>query len=111
MTLFPYTTLFRSYDGMSVAALIYICVGILIIVFDIAKFQTWTKLKNLFAVKKENKEELTNFEKSQMKVLNIKVDDETKKNNEQKKEMFRFLAIAFIVFGLVLLLVSLPFCF
>ncbi len=103
----------KWFDGMSVVAIIYICLGFLIIVFSIAEFKTWTKFKNLFAIKKENNEQFSNFEKMQMKILNIdnnvKEDDEVTKS--KRKDVFRFVAVFMIIFGIILLIVSLPFVF
>ncbi len=100
------------YDAISVIAIIYICLGILIIVFDIAQFKTWAKLKNLFAVRKDNNEPFTKFEKTQMKILRISDEEtEAKYDKEKRKIMFRFIASFMFVLGIILLCISLPFIF
>ncbi len=106
--IFIFISLKKSwYDGMSVGALIYICLGFFIIILDISNFDTFNKLKRLFQVKKENNEKLTKYEKMQMKVLNI--NDEKKKGNNKK--MIRFLSWYIISYGIILLIISLPFIF
>ena len=62
--IFIFISLNKSWaDGMSVAALIYICLGFFIIILDISNFDTFNKLKKLFQIKKENNEKLTKYEK------------------------------------------------
>lgn len=98
------------YDGLSVAGLLYICFGLLGLVFNIAQFKTWYKIKSLFRVKKENKEKLTNFEKSQMKLLNIKDSDEYEKEKKEEIKNLTFITSLFgMLYGLILLIISLPF--
>lgn len=104
----------KWYDGLSVIALIYICFGFLIIVFSIAEFKTINKIKNLFSVKKENNEKLNKFEKMQMKVLgieNLKKEEQEKQNKEKAKMIFHFMSISFLILGIILLIISLPFMF
>lgn len=102
----------KWYDGMSVCGMIYALLGLLMIILDIAKFDTWYKLKKLFQIKKENNEELTKFEKQQMKILNLKDDEEERKIKKEKSKITRrFVAYSMIIFGLIILIISLPFCF
>lgn len=99
-------------DGLSVSALLYICFSLLSLVFNIAQFKTLQKLKKLFIIKKENNEKLLDFEKKQMKLLNIKELEE--ENNEQKiiyLQRARFLSCFGVAYGIILLIISLPFLF
>lgn len=99
-------------DGLSVAALLYICFSLLSLVFNISQFKSLEKLKKLFIIKKENNEKLLEFEKQQMKILNIKEVDEEKK--EQKiiyLQRTRFLSCFGLIYGIILLIISLPFLF
>lgn len=99
-------------DGLSVAALLYICLSFLALVFNVAQFKTFNKLKKLFAIKKENNERLLDFEKKQMKLLNIKeVDEETKEQKIIYMQRTRFLSCFGLVYGIILLIISLPFLF
>ncbi len=95
-------------NGLSTAALLYICCGILILILDIAHFDTLNKLKRIFAIKKENKEKLSEFEKMQMKLLKIEDDEKKKKNN---KKIIKFVSWYSILYGTILLIISLPFIF
>ena len=92
---------------MSVAALIYICLGFFIIILDISNFDTFNKLKKLFQIKKENNEKLTKYEKMQMKILNIN-DEKQKISN---KKISKFLSWYIIAYVIILLIISLPFIF
>ena len=106
--IFIFISLNKSWaDGMSVAALIYICLGFFIIILDISNFDTFNKLKKLFQIKKENNEKLTKYEKMQMKILNI--DDEKQKISNKK--ISKFLSWYIIAYGIILLIISLPFIF
>ena len=106
--IFIFISLNKSWaDGMSVAALIYICLGFFIIILDISNFDTFNKLKKLFQIKKENNEKLTKYEKIQMKILNI--DDEKQKISNKK--ISKFLSWYIIAYGIILLIISLPFIF
>ena len=106
--IFIFISLNKSWaDGMSVAALIYICLGFFIIILDISNFDTFNKLKKLFQIKKENSEKLTKYEKMQMKILNI--DDEKQKISNKK--ISKFLSWYIIAYGIILLIISLPFIF
>ncbi len=111
--LFIYVANRSWYDALSVGSIIYFLLGLLIIIFNIAEFKTLTKLKGLFAIKKENKEELTSFEKAQMKALNLNKDAEEKVESDFKKQkrkaMFRFVAVFMMILGVILLSISLPF--
>ena len=106
--IFIFISLNKSWaDGMSVAALIYICLGFFIIILDIFNFDTFNKLKKLFQIKKENSEKLTKYEKMQMKILNIN-DEKQKISN---KKISKFLSWYIIAYGIILLIISLPFIF
>lgn len=106
--IFIFISLNKSWaDGMSVAALIYICLGFFIIILDISNFDTFNKLKKLFQIKKENNEKLTKYEKMQMKILNIN-DEKQKISN---KKISKFLSWYIIAYGIILLIISLPFIF
>ena len=106
--IFIFISLNKSWaDGMSVAALIYICLGFFIIILDISNFDTFNKLKKLFQIKKENSEKLTKYEKMQMKILNIN-DEKQKISN---KKISKFLSWYIIAYGIILLIISLPFIF
>ncbi|MBR3832294.1 MAG: hypothetical protein IKJ72_01540 [Mycoplasmataceae bacterium] len=104
----------KWYDGMSVSALLYILFGILILIFDFAKFQPFKKLKTFFKIKKENSEQFTNWEKTQMKVLDISFSNKENKEKNEKlinKQTIIFVSIFMIIFGIILLFVSIPFIF
>ena len=106
--IFIFISLNKSWaDGMSVAALIYICLGFFIIILDISNFDTFNKLKKLFQIKKENNEKLTKYEKMQMKILNINDEKQKISNNKISK----FLSWYIIAYGIILLIISLPFIF
>lgn len=104
----------KWYDGMSVSALLYISFGMLILIFDFAKFQPFKKLKNFFKIKKDNSEKFTNFEKIQMKVLDISLSNKVQQKENEKiinRQKNIFISIFMISFGIILLFVSLPFIF
>lgn len=106
--IFIFISLKKSwFDGMSVAALIYICLGFFIIILDISNFDTFNKLKKLFQIKKENNEKLTKYEKMQMKVLNI----DNEKQKVKNKKINKFISWYIITYGIILLIISLPFIF
>ena len=109
--IFIFTSINRTWaDGMSVAAIFYIGISILVLIFKEAKFETWKKLKNLFTIKKENNEPFTKFEKTQMSVLNIDQSITKKKKNTHNNGTI-MIAIVMILYGIILLCVSLPFIF
>ena len=102
----------KWYDGMSVAAILYLCFGVLLWIIDIAQFNTWTKLKKLFSIKKENNEKLTNFELTQMKLLKTDTNEQNENNKKEKnKNSIHFISFFQIIYGLILLCISLPFIF
>ncbi|MBR2055884.1 MAG: hypothetical protein IJ970_02465 [Mycoplasmataceae bacterium] len=101
----------KWYDGLSVSALLYILLGMLILIFDFAKFQPFKKLKTLFKIKKENSEQFTNFEKIQMKALDISLNNKEKNEKIINKQRIIFVSIFMIIFGIILLFVSIPFIF
>lgn len=113
---FPFLMLFifglkkTWYDGLSVASIFYIGISLLSIIFHFAQFKTFSKIKNLFVVKKENNEKLTKMEKQQMRILNVKYDklEEEKKVNDSS---ISFISIILLIYGLILLIISLPFLF
>ncbi|WP_022935360.1 hypothetical protein ACJA28_00150 [Mesomycoplasma moatsii] len=112
IVIFVYVLDKHWYDGMSTSSIIYIGLGFLLIIFDIAKFDTWNKLKKLFVVKKENNERFTKFEKTQMTILGIKDIDEEKKEKKKKMRLkIRFVSVFMIIYGIILLCISLPFVF
>lgn len=95
-------------DGLTVASIIYIGVGLLIIIFTIAQFKTITKIRGLFQIKKENKEDFTKLEKAQMQVLNISL--KSKKESSSRKQLFPYLmGTMFLIYGIIILLIGLPF--
>ena len=61
----------------------------------------------MFQIKKENNEKLTKYEKMQMKILNIN-DEKQKISN---KKISKFLSWYIIAYGIILLIISLPFIF
>lgn len=94
------------YDALSVIAIIYIGTSLLSIIFSVGEFKHFQKIKNFFVIKKENENELTTFEKKQMKILNVKFKE---KNN--KKNFLLPTWIILLVVGIIFLIISLPFLF
>lgn len=108
--IFVYALNRQWYDGLSVAGALYIGLGLLSLVFNFAEFQHFKKVKNLFVIKKESNQPLTKIERRQMRILGVKYDEE---NPEEKKVVDKgkryFRASLFLIYGLILLVISLPF--
>ena len=100
------------YDGLSVAGAIYIGVSLLAIIFNFAQFKHFQKIKDFFVIKKEDKQPLTKFEREQMRILGVRYDQVEPKEKAQKdlKKSY-FLALTFLIYGLIILIISLPFLF
>ena len=102
----------KWFDGLSVAGAIYIAISLLAIIFNFAQFKHFQRIKDFFVIKKEDKQPLTKFEQEQMRILGVKYDKIESENIEQK-DLTRsyFLAFVFLVYGLIILIISLPFLF
>lgn len=102
------------FDGLSVLGLLYLSIGVLIKVLDVAQFKTFSKIKNLFLIKKENNKELTKFEKSQMRALNLfdkKQEEIEKEKLEEIKRTINYISFNLVIIGILFLIISLPFIF
>lgn len=98
----------KWYDGLSVCGAFYIGISILCFIFDYGKFNHWSKIKNIFVIKTNKTNNLTEFEKKQMKILNVKYD---KTDDEKKKHNYYHVFIIWLIFGITILIISLPFLF
>lgn len=101
------------YDGLSVAAAFYIGIALLVIICNFAEFQHFKRIKELFVIKRETTHQpLTKFEQEQMRLLGVNYDKLTPDQRRPKDKGRRyFLAALFLIYGLVLLMISLPFLF
>lgn len=96
-------------DGLSIAAVLCLCLSLLAIIFKFSQFKTFHKLKQMFQINKQNKEEFTKLEQQQMKVLNISF--KPKKYNSLDNKSFYFIFCITLIYGFIILLVSVPFLF
>ena len=102
----------KWFDGLSVAGAIYIAISLLAIIFNFAQFKHFQRIKDFFVIKKEDKQPLTKFEQEQMRILGVKYD-KTESEKTEQKDLTRsyFLASVFLIYGLIILIISLPFLF
>ena len=102
----------KWFDGLSVAGAIYIAVSLLAIIFNFAQFKHFKRIKDFFVIKKEDKQPLTKFEQEQMRILGVRYN-KTDSENIKEKDLTRsyFLALVFLIYGLIILIISLPFLF
>ena len=102
----------KWFDGLSVAGAIYIAISLLAIIFNFAQFKHFQRIKDFFVIKKEDKQPLTKFEQEQMRILGVKYD-KTESEKTEQKDLARsyFLAFVFLIYGLIILIISLPFLF
>ena len=102
----------KWFDGLSVAGAIYIAISLLAIIFNFAQFKHFQRIKDFFVIKKEDKQPLTKFEQEQMRILGVKYD-KTESEKTEQKDLTRsyFLAFVFLIYGLIILIISLPFLF
>lgn len=106
--IFVYALNREWFDGLSVSAILCIGISLLAIIFKFSEFKTIHKLKAIFEIKKENKEYFTKLEQKQMNILNISF----KRNKEKRdKKHFYFIFLSILTYGIVILLISLPFLF